>query len=374
MCLVWNQGRSRRIPGQIYNPRFFVFANLLCTANCSLHVRYTMIGWLTFTRELAVVLAAGFVPTHDTFNVLVLVGALWGTPRLGAGCLRTRGGTLLEVPTSQPSRTTSAAAPTRVREPSDILCCCGGAGSCARTQARVADVAQHHGAAGARVPPGGRRGRHQRHAARKPELQRGDVGGLTARPEEPRRRRTQHPGTHGEGVVRNNNGIWSGGVWPPLMFPLIVILILLLVLFLDVLFFFAVFTFRSCLLLFTMTLRQKTWQLSLHNVLTSHIGRSHHSQKSHTITTRTLVHPVRRARSATWLYTKSPLTARSTWRAEQATRRYEQLQHSTASAGSRPTALCWACLNPDTRPLRPLLPPLALTAICFRPAGASLLP
>jgi hypothetical protein len=30
----------------------------------------------TFTRELAVVLAAGFVPTHDTFDVLVLVGAL----------------------------------------------------------------------------------------------------------------------------------------------------------------------------------------------------------------------------------------------------------------------------------------------------------
>lgn len=42
------------------------------------------------------------------------------------------------------------------------------------------------------------------------------------------------------------------------MFPLIVILILLLALFLDVLFFFAVFTFRSSLLLFTMTLRQKT--------------------------------------------------------------------------------------------------------------------
>jgi len=42
------------------------------------------------------------------------------------------------------------------------------------------------------------------------------------------------------------------------MFPLIVILILLLVLFLDDLVFFAVFTFRSCLLLFTMTLRQKT--------------------------------------------------------------------------------------------------------------------
>jgi hypothetical protein len=171
------------------------------------------------------VLAAGFVPTHDTFDVLVLVCTLWRPAGLSAGCLRPGGGTLLQVPTSQPRRSTAATAASRGREARDVLCRCGGAGSRSRSEARVSDVTKHHGAAGAGVPPRGWRGRHERHAAREPELQRGDVGGLTARPEEPRRRRTQHPGTHGEGVVRNNNGMWFGGDWPPLTSPFTLIII-----------------------------------------------------------------------------------------------------------------------------------------------------
>jgi hypothetical protein len=199
------------------------------------------------------VLAAGLVSTHDTLDVLVLVRTLWRPSGLGAGCLWPGGGTLLKVPTSQPRGTTASA---RGREPCDVLRRGGGAGSRARSQARVSDVTEHHGAAGARVPPRGRRGRHKRHAARKPELQRGDVGGLTARPEEPRRRRTQHPGTHGEGVVRNNNGIWFGGDWPPLILPLIVFCFFFPC---PRCFFFAARTFLTMLTLYD-DLRQEMWQ------------------------------------------------------------------------------------------------------------------
>jgi hypothetical protein len=236
-----------------------------------------MIGSLTFTRELAVVLAAGLISAHDTFNILVLISTLWRSPRLGAGSLWARSGALLKIPASQTCSTAATApAAARVREAGNILCRRGCAGSCARTQSRVADVAQDHGAAGARVPPGGRRGRHSRHAAREPKLQRGDFGGLTARPEEPRRRRTQHPGTHGEGVVRNNNGISSGGWWPPLTFsfPFTANSSFASVLAPAVS---AVFTSHA--VVYGDDLRRQTWQLCLHTVLTSH-----DTERSHTST------------------------------------------------------------------------------------------